>query len=466
MALPAPIGVQKEVVALDPRGHVAVLGTAGSGKTTMAIHRAALLSDERVPNHGRTLLVTFNKTLLRYLDHLVPPELTARIDVRNYHTFARGYLASRGRMGWGWIVDDDAKRDELIEAAASAVIDADPEYPLRDRPTEFFSAEIRWMNQHGVVDRVSYRGAERIGRHTARLRDEDRDAMFDIYEAYVRVRGQEGRRFDWDDIAIAVREEFDADDGGGRMYKHVVIDEGQDFSPEMLRSLARAIPDDGSLTFFGDVAQQIYGRRMSWQDAGLNVGEPWRFRKNYRNSKEIADLGLAIAAMPYYADEPDMVAPDEFRAAGPKPTLVRFGDEKDEIAFVVEQARAAAEAGQAVGVVVRRQRDAARVAAKISGVQRLGPNMTWRPGAGVSVGTIHSAKGLEFDSVYIPLLSDRHMPDPTLVAAVGGEEAEATDGRLLYVAVSRARQNLVLSCAGNLTPLMPTTPDLWIEATP
>jgi hypothetical protein len=44
MALPPPVGVQKQVVALAPSGHVVVLGTAGSGKTTMAIHRAALLN--------------------------------------------------------------------------------------------------------------------------------------------------------------------------------------------------------------------------------------------------------------------------------------------------------------------------------------------------------------------------------------------------------------------------------------
>jgi superfamily I DNA/RNA helicase len=128
---------------------------------------------------------------------------------------------------------------------------------------------------------------------------------------------------------------------GPRRYKHIVLDEGQDFSPEMLRSLVGAIPADGSLTFFGDAAQQIYGRRISWRDAGLQVPGPVWFKKNYRNTKEIADLGLAIAAMPYYADEPDMVAPDEFRAAGPKPTLVRFPTEDAETSFIVQQARAA-----------------------------------------------------------------------------------------------------------------------------
>lgn len=431
----------------------------------MAVHRAAAVSNPLVPNTGLTLLVTFNTTLLRYLDHLVPREMTGRVKVENYHTFARGYLGSRGQMGWNWIVRDDDARRALIGEAAAIVFGRQPDHPLADRTTEFLSEEIRWMSHHGVTSRDAYCGADQIGRHQARLANHERDAMFDIYEEYLRQREALGRHYDWDDIASAVRAELETDDNA-RRYRHVVIDEGQDFSPEMIRSLALAVPADGSVTFFGDAAQQIYGRRISWQDAGLNITAPWLFRKNYRNTKEIADLALAVAAMPFYADEPDMVAPDEFRAAGPKPTLVRFGSEVDEVAFVTSQAKAAASAGQSVGVVVRRQHDVRRFARGLRGSQQLGPDMTWRPGAGISCGTIHSAKGLEFETVYLPLLTSARIPDPAFVNVAGWDEAEAVDGRLLYVAITRARQSLVMTCTGELTPLMPAVPSLWTEVNP
>jgi len=57
----------------------------------------------------------------------------------------------------------------------------------------------------------------------------------------------------------------------------------------MLQSLVAAVPEGGSITFFGDVAQQIYGGRISWRNAGLQVDNShiWRFDQNYRNSKEI-----------------------------------------------------------------------------------------------------------------------------------------------------------------------------------
>ena len=69
MSLPQPIGRQKEVLYLPAQGHFAVLGTAGSGKTTLAILRSAFLANVRTEHGGRTLLVTFNKALVNYLQH-------------------------------------------------------------------------------------------------------------------------------------------------------------------------------------------------------------------------------------------------------------------------------------------------------------------------------------------------------------------------------------------------------------
>jgi superfamily I DNA/RNA helicase len=449
-------------VTLTPNGHVVVLGTAGSGKTTMAIHRAAYIADERADHGGRTLLVTFNRALVTYLEHLRPPELR-QVDVRNYHRFARGYLGSRGRMSRYAICGNDL-RDTIIAHAIDNVRARRDGATLLKRPLELFSEEIRWINHHGIQTEAEYVDAERIGRSRARLRRADRSVLFEVYEEYRELRATEyGRSYDWDDLAIATHREL-KDDDGERIYRHVVIDEGQDFSPEMIRSLALAIPEEGSLTMFADVAQQIYGRRISWADAGLAIGEPWRFEKNYRNSPQIAELGLAIAAMPYYAEEPDMVAPTEFAADGPMPTLVRFDSMDDEISFVIDQARRAAESGS-VAVLLRRRSDEALFRRAFRGGQWLHRELSvWNPGPGISYGTYHAAKGLEFDTVILPRLAAEHMPDPQAVEALGEEEATAGDGRLLYVGVTRGRQNLIMTCTNELTPLMPANEGLWLES--
>lgn len=90
-------------------GHSAVLGTAGSGKTTLALYRAAYLSAPDMPHHGRTLLLTFNQALVTYLNFLKPPELR-NVTVEAYHKFARGYLNARGKMEYDTICGPDQKR--------------------------------------------------------------------------------------------------------------------------------------------------------------------------------------------------------------------------------------------------------------------------------------------------------------------------------------------------------------------
>lgn len=80
--LPQPMGRQKEVLELPTQGHTVVLGTAGSGKTTLAILRSLYLSDQSTDHGGRTLLVTFNRCLVTYMKYLAG-ELQWPVDVHN-----------------------------------------------------------------------------------------------------------------------------------------------------------------------------------------------------------------------------------------------------------------------------------------------------------------------------------------------------------------------------------------------
>src|SRR5690625_1295915 len=59
---------QRKIIELEPNGHMLVKGVAGSGKTTVAVHRLAFLKEHYCPeNDDHILLVTFNKTLLKYI---------------------------------------------------------------------------------------------------------------------------------------------------------------------------------------------------------------------------------------------------------------------------------------------------------------------------------------------------------------------------------------------------------------
>ena len=457
-SLPGPVGRQREVLYLPAQGHTVVLGTAGSGKTTLAILRSLYLSDPGTAHGGRTLLVTFNRCLVTYMNHLAGT-VQRPVEVRNYHHFARGYLSFRNKLPWGSICGS-RERLHFIEAAVNAARNAGMRSPMLDRPREFFDEEFQWIQRHGIGSEHEYVDAERTGRST-RVRRAERAAVFDLYRRYLERRSEAGKLYDWDDLAGAVRREL-ADDGGDRLYRHIVIDEGQDFSPEMLRSLAVAILGNGSLTFFGDIAQQIYGHRMSWRNAGLNARRTWRFQENYRNTKQIARLALALAAMSHFPDDPDLVEPAAPAADGPLPVLMQRPSESAEREFVVSQAADRARLGTVAVLFRTREHEAAVRPYLPSGATRLHRELAfWPTGPGLFYGTYHASKGLEFNTVFMPFLSAERWPHPPDVEILGREEAAVRDSRLLYVGITRARSTLVLTHTGQPTALLPTTAELY-----
>ncbi|MCB2262615.1 MAG: AAA family ATPase [Candidatus Thiosymbion ectosymbiont of Robbea hypermnestra] len=462
--LPRPLRKQREVLYLPVRGHSAVLGTAGSGKTTLALYRAAFLSAPEMPHSGPTLLLTFNRALVTYLNHLKPRELR-NVRIETYHKFARGYLNHRGKMGFSSICDPDLK-NTLIGAAVKTVAGRYGKSRFFDRPLNFFVDEIQWILSHGVTTEEDYIKVERVGRVGTKLARELRGIMFEILREYLDSREKHGKQYDWDDIAYHVRQELSVDTNQ-RMYRHIVIDEGQDFSPEMLRSLSCAIPEDGSLTFFGDVAQQIYGQRTSWRSAGLQILQTWEFEENYRNTKQIARLGLAISKMSYFSEIADMVEPTSPKADGPLPTVVQCADRHEQIQIAVKSASGASQTRR-VALLFKNREQERRISSRLpeTAVQLHRDMGSWQEGPGIFHGTYHSAKGLEFDLVILPFLDADNLPDPENVRAYGEEDALTHDGRLLYVAITRAKTEVILLHSSRITTLLPVDASLFRKIAP
>ncbi len=424
----------------------------------MAILRAAYLGDPDLPGSGKVLLITYNKALSGYIRSISERRLK-NVTVEHYHLFARGYLNFRGLIGYNDIIGNKARRS-LIKASVEEVKDTYKPHAFFKRSIGFFDSEVGWIAKNSISDLDVYLEAERIGRGDGLVAN-FRKIIWEIRASYLKRRADEGFRFDWDDISSSVMGAFE-EDTTNRKYKHIVIDEGQDLSPEMLRSLAKAVPPDGSITFFGDVAQQIYGHRMSWRSAGLQPLKVWQFSENYRNSQQIAALGLGIAGMDYYAGTPDMVAPTTPKAAGPRPTLVSFKKTSDEMEFVASQAKAMA-ATRAIAILVRTDAQKRQIKSYLprSVIDLKDENANWVDGPNIYLGTYHSAKGLEFEGVILPFMDKDRFPDPVQVEDFGQEEADANDGRLLYVGVTRAKTDLIITHVGERTHLLPTNASLF-----
>lgn len=474
MPLPEPRGRQIEVLDYPEQGHFVILGTAGSGKTTLAIYRALHLS-KLCPN--RVLLLTFNTTLVKYLDAIAGSALRG-IVVENYHKFARGYLSKRGKIpGYNKIVsgiDDEGigKKYELIKKAIQNVINKSEANSTLKRNTSVFLDEITWIQKMGLTSLEEYENVERTGRAGTRVTRENRRYFYEVYEEYRKVREEENYLYDWDDIASTVYTEF-CEDKSTRKYMHIVIDEGQDLSPIMLRSLAKAVPEEGSVTFFGDVAQQIYGSRISWRNAGLNLTKSiLHFDANYRNSKEIAQLAKAIAESTYFVDETDLVEPIMPTASSPLPAVVGFSNEKKELEWLVDSVITQAKTQKAV-ILVRNRESVNKIEKLLrdegASVQILINKMgVFNDKAQISIGTYHSAKGLEFDTVFLPLCSYERLPSEERIEYLENrEEALREEIKLLYVAITRARRGLIISYTNQKTELLPDNNawDLYNEVT-
>ncbi|MFJ9319014.1 ATP-dependent helicase [Streptomyces sp. col6] len=463
LSLPDPKGQQRDVVFLNGRGHCAVLGTAGSGKTTMAVHRAHYLAT--APGiGGRTLLVTFNKALVTYLKGMgtAPPNL----QIENYHRFALGYISHHTASH----VRICKFKGRLVEQALAEVQNRYPTRAITQRPLDFYLDELHWMVGHGITDQAIYIDGRtrRVGRGRPLL-PADREVVFDVYQRYVQLRRESGYEHDWDDVASTALASLQ-DDLSDRHYRHVVVDEGQDFTPEMIRSLAAAIPDDGSLTFFGDYAQQIYGSRMSWRSLGLRVTSVVEFAHNYRNSRQIAQLAQAASEMPHFRDDVDLVQPTRPAADGPKPTILEVADKDEQLRHAAANAIALGVDRQ-VAILTRTRDHEEGIRSLLAGtrvpIHRLHRELArWTDEPGIFYGTYSSAKGLEFDSVILPLCDADELPKPAEVEAHGLDEARAREARQLYVAITRARSELILLHSSKLTDLLPSEmSDLYLRVT-
>jgi DNA helicase IV len=220
-------------------------------------------------------------------------------------------------------------------------------------------------------------------------------------------------------------------DGVTRTYGHVVVDEAQDLTAMELRALARRCPS-GSMTVLGDLAQATRpGAQSSWADALRHLGDPagaqlTELELGYRVPAPVIEYANRL--LPEAA--PDVRPSRSVRESGREPVIVAVADPAALAAEVAAVVAERATAWRTVGVVVPEELDAAVRAALHVPV----PDH-------VLVVNPPEAKGLEFDAVVVV--------EPALFAAGGPSGL-----RLLYVALTRAVQELTVIHATPLPPVL------------
>ena len=239
-------------------------------------------------------------------------------------------------------------------------------------------------------------------------------------------------------------------------YDAVLIDEGHDFKPAWFKLIVQMVnPETKSLLVLYDDAQSIYHTakklKFSFSSVGVQAaGRTTILKLNYRNTAEILAVARAFAAELLTAhntedDEAPTVQPMSTGRHGPKPILVQLPSLQKEAEYLADKLAAASKTGTPWGemALIYRRYGVGKVLAEV--LQRRDIPFQWQQAKGaayspvhdsVKLITMHSSKGLEFSLVGIPGLG----------AELKEEDIVEDEARLLYVAMTRATHELVMTC--------------------
>ena len=242
-------------------------------------------------------------------------------------------------------------------------------------------------------------------------------------------------------------------------YGAVMVDEGHDFQPAWLKLIAQMVdPATNSLLILYDDAQSIYPKRQhqpfSFKSLGIQAqGRTTILKINYRNTEEVLGLACRFAKdllMPkgdQQDDAPVVLQPQTSGRQGPKPQLIHLPSFRHEIKYLCDRAAGLHQVGTAwneMAIIYRYHWQGQQICQQVQAsglpiewINRDTNSRRYRPlHPSIKLVTMHSSKGLEFPVVFIPGVG----------AMPSSRNEQEEEARLLYVAMTRSIDRLVLTC--------------------
>ena len=481
---------QRALVERRANGPMRVSGGAGTGKTVIAVHRAVELAkrDKAGGLEPRILLTTYTRNLaddLRRQIAQLEPRLpfTEKLSepgvmVSGLDRVARMILQQAGArispIAQEVIGQPRGRvltypRENVWQEVLTLMGD---ELPEGLRSADFLESEYELIVlPQRVTTLKQYLRVRRPGRGVAL----DRSKRAAVWKAMERYRDRSAdlgvTSFDEQLALAAAWLDQEAGDGKPRPFRHVLVDEAQDLTPahlQLLRALVEPGPDD--LFLAEDSHQRIYGKKITLSHYGIQVrGRSRRLTRNYRTTRQNLDVAFGILDPGTYEDMEGQAEEHHYVSprSGPEPLLLHASDRADELSKAaelltvwLEQDRDSEDsAPESIAILVRDryQRDAV-----VNGLAQHGVEVRAvdREAAGRGrpvVMTMHRAKGLEFRKVLLFDVSKNAIPRPLRdqqYSEADRDDALLRERSLLYVAATRARDQLAISWSGEASPLI------------
>ncbi len=460
-------GEQKKVLFLPATNPIQIKGVAGSGKTTMAMYRAKHLleSYSDLFREAEIMIFTYNNSLTQYIQSLLPyviggyQEATdvrktstkgLKVKVSTFHKWSYGFLRSNGVFNH-YDQMEASVHNEILSHAIAETNKSFQDARILNKSSNFFDEEISWIKGQLIKTLNDYLATARIGRGTKdRVDKNDKAAIWNVYETY-RLEQIARKKISFSDHAaccLSLIEKLSIQP----KFTHIVIDEAQDLNKAQIMVIKSLVkPSTNSLTIIADTAQRIYKSGFTWAEVGINVrgARTVEFKKNYRNTKEIALAANSLISHDNEDDDMTNMDIESILSHGDKPVMVKYQNTDGVKQALVKKVREAMRKGGSI-VVLHRYRNKLDYYAKI--LQENGipteviksDSLADFGSTSVKICTLSSVKGLEFDHVVIMELSKMIIPSPEGFGQDSDEYHIATERKLLYTAMTRAHKSLCL----------------------
>jgi len=455
---PAQFGL----ITRSDTGFLVIRGTAGSGKTTVALHRIAYLAyDDPEIDSERTLFVVFSRALRNYVSAVLPSLGVEEVRVVTYGEWASDQrrrhfprlpthhredapstvtrlklhpLIGKALEAQVRSVPGPRERHQAIDDWASLLTNTRllREMTEREAAGQFSDEEIRrfvdWHRKRNEEVFAFQSGDRNV---QAELDPEDDTLLLRAWQLRVGPLQRSGQRH--------VR------------YRHVAIDEVQDFAPVEVQVLLDCLDQRKSITLAGDTQQHVMQNSgfASWSEFFRHLDVPGTaietLRTSYRSSHEIASFALDVLGDLREDDEPPRTT-----RSGPPVELFRFTDRGACVAFLADALRQLSYAEPLASIALLSPSEhISRL--YYEALERCDlPRLQWVTDEdfsfepGIDVTEVEQVKGLEFD--YVVLLEAGADQYPDTPAA----------RRRLHVGATRAVHQLWLTTIGTPAPMITT----------
>jgi DNA helicase-2/ATP-dependent DNA helicase PcrA len=451
---------QFALITRPSTGFVVIRGTAGSGKTTVALHRIAYLafSDPTIDS-AETLVVVFSAALRDYVSHVLPALGVTHVQVRTFHDWAAEHTRRLFPKLPRQVREDTPALVQRLKLHPGLLVALERQVQRLQAQPNVAQVIDDWasvLSQAALLEEVFAQVApdafstEELVRAAAWNRD-----RYDELCAWMEGDAEASAELDAEDDALLLRAwqlrigPLPWRPNRTLRYRHIAIDEVQDFSPVEVQVLLGCLDHQQSITLAGDTQQHVMKDAgfTSWtrffKDLGVEGTEVNTLEISYRCSREIADFAVGVLGNLREDDTPPLTT-----RSGPPVELFRFTDHGACVAFLADALKELCSAERLASVCVltaTRELSALYHRGLQNGeVPRLrrveNQDFTFAPG--VEVTEIEQVKGLEFDYVILVEVSTANFPDTPAAR------------RLLHVAATRAVHQLWMTSVGTPSPLV------------